>query len=244
MNLTFDPHLFTHIGLDSGSLTMLGTIVHSFSDPGEYRAVVHEGEIVRAVFNISSDKASPNAQATIDLAALVSPVGQPHPSGCPCCKDRPSAASGSHRFVVNPRGYVLFHVSRGSPGYYVHVRRTDADQNDKGYDSRVLAKGDIFTATILRPGAYSITNKLARAHGEIVVSYPQKGEKRYRPPNPLRVVAGPQALEPGRLQTQPGQGIIFEVQGPWRIEIKLEKPDDGPNPGEPRRKGWVAPTLK
>ena len=40
MNLTFDRNLFTQIGLDSASLTMLGTIVHSFPQPGEYRGVV------------------------------------------------------------------------------------------------------------------------------------------------------------------------------------------------------------
>ena len=51
MNVTFDPHLFTQIGLDSGSLTMLGTVVHSFAQPGEYRCVVHEGPDVKASFS-------------------------------------------------------------------------------------------------------------------------------------------------------------------------------------------------
>ena len=71
MNVTFDRNLFAQIGLDSGSLTMLGTIVHSFSQPGEYRGVVHEGAQVKAVFTISSDKSSANAQASIDLTSLV-----------------------------------------------------------------------------------------------------------------------------------------------------------------------------
>ena len=45
MNMTFDRNLFTQIGLDSGSLTMLGAVIHSFRKPGEYRGSVRtEGE--------------------------------------------------------------------------------------------------------------------------------------------------------------------------------------------------------
>src|SRR5262245_22565056 len=124
MNATFDPYLFTQIGLDSGSLTMLGTVVHSLSQPGEYRGVVHQGTDVKAAFSISSDKASAVAQVSIDLASLVSGPGKSHPEGCACCKDSPGD-QGSGRFAVNPRGYVLFHLSHGAGGYYVHLRRAD-----------------------------------------------------------------------------------------------------------------------
>ena len=87
MNVTFDRNLFMQIGLDSGSLTMLGTIVHSFAQPGEYRGVVHEGAQVKAVFTISSDKSSANAQASIDLASLVSGPEASHPDTAPAARD-------------------------------------------------------------------------------------------------------------------------------------------------------------
>ena len=73
MNMTFDRNLFTQIGLDSGSLTMLGTVVHSFGEPGEYRGSVRRGKEGAAVFYISVDKNSPVAQVNIDLAALTNP---------------------------------------------------------------------------------------------------------------------------------------------------------------------------
>lgn len=227
MNVTFDPHLFTQIGLDSGSLTMLGTVVHSFAQPGEYRCVVHEGPDVKAAFTVSSDKNSASAQAAVDLASLVSGPGQSHPEGCECCKDT-AGAHGPRRFVVNPRGYVLFHVSRGAGNYYVHARRMDAGEDDKGYDSRALVEGDVFTAIVLRPGTYSVVNTLTGAKAALVVNYPKPDERRYRPPAPTRVVCTQKSFEPNRLQIDPGQGVIFESRAPTRVVIKLEKADDGP----------------
>ncbi len=44
MKMTFDQNLFTQIGLDSGSLTMLGGVTHRFLEPGQYRGVVYRGK--------------------------------------------------------------------------------------------------------------------------------------------------------------------------------------------------------
>ena len=233
MNVTLDRNLFTQIGLDSASLTMLGSVVHSFSQAGDYRAVVHEGPKVLAAFAIRSDAASSNAQATIDLATLTSVPDPSHPEGCQCCA-KGAKDVGQREFVVNPRGFVLFHVSRGAGGYYVHARRADAEQEDKGYDSRSLVPGDVFTAIVLRPGSYTMTNSLTGAKGELVVTYPKPGEKRYRPGAPVRVICHEKGLEPDRVKIGPGQGVIFESRVPARIQIKLEKPDDGPKTKEPR----------
>lgn len=237
MNPTLDRNLFTQMGLDSGSLTMLGTIVHSFGHAGEYRGVVHEGPQVRAVFTISVDSNSADAQASIDLAALAGGGDTAQPQSDTCCSGPGSASEGGgpRRFTVNPRGYVLFHVSRGEGRYYVHVRRADADQKDTGYDSRTLAGGDVFTAIVLRPGNYSIVNHSTGARGELNVAYPKRGERRYQPPAPVRVVCGQKSFEPARLQTDPGQGVIFECRAPSHIQITLEKPDDGPAVTEPPR---------
>ena len=238
MNLTLDRNLFTQMGLDSGSLTMLGTVVHSFAQPGEYRGVVHDGPQVKAVFTISVDNHSADAQVSIDLASLVAGGDAAPPGDDSCCKEATPHSAEPRRFVVNPRGYALFHVSKGAGGFYVHVRRADADQKDMGYDSRALVEGDVFTAIVLRPGMYSIVNQPTGARGELTVSYPKPGDGPCQPPAPVRVVCGAKSFEPARLHTDPGQGVIFECRAPSRIQIRLEKPDDGPNPmqsGQPDR---------
>src|SRR5512139_1682841 len=127
--MPFDRNLFTQIGLDSGSLTMLGTVVHSFGEPGEYRGSVH-GEGGQAVFYVTVDKNSPVAQVNIDLATLVNPP----PPSAECCEEE----GGRNHFSVNPKGYAVFMVSQGSGGFYVHVRKAEENPQTQIYDSRNL----------------------------------------------------------------------------------------------------------
>jgi hypothetical protein len=241
LKTTLDPNLYTQIGLDSASLTMLGTIVHSLSLPGEYRGALHSGADVKAVFFITADNNSPVAQVTVDLAGLEKAQSSvPSSEGersCGCAGGSKDP-SGS-RYTVNPRGYVLFHVRSGQGGYYVHLRRIDAAENDKGYDSRTLNNGDAFTAMILRPGTYSIRNTLTKAAAEVMVHYPKVGDKPYVPPPPVRIecTAGGFDTE-GRIEVGVGQGLIFHARTDSRIEIKLDKPDDGPARTDRGRAGY------
>lgn len=231
LKTTLDPNLYTQIGLDSGSLTMLGTVVHQLGEPGEYRGALHYGPDVKGVFTITADSNSPVAQATVDLAALEkaqSGTGPEMEKDC-CGSDGPKDSAGGRRYAVNPRGYVLFHVAGGAGGYYVHLRKIDAAEKDKGYDTRTLNNGDVFTAMILRPGTYSIVNALTKARAEAVVLYPKKGDKPYQPPAPVRIECTAKGFDcQGRIELGVGQGMIFQARVPSRIEIRLEKPDDGP----------------
>lgn len=245
-----DPYLYTQIGLDSGSLTLLGSIVHRLGEPGQYRVAVHHGETVLGVCIVTAELTSPVAQVTVDLAAIAAagaattPAAPGADADCACCGGQAGSA-GTLRFTVNPKGYVLLGVGSGAGGYYVHVRRIEADPKDKGYDSRALREGDLFSAVILRPGTYSVSHAPAAARGHIVVSYPRITEKAYVPPPPVRVMCGQKSLEPSRIDVQPGQGIIFEPKAPSRIVIRLEKADDGPQGSVRRaRAGWTKPTLK
>lgn len=228
MDVTFDRHLFTQIGLDSGSLTMLGTLVHGFTEPGEYRCALHAGADVKAVFIVHADPDSGNASATVDLAALVAgAASSPAESDCGC---EGSAAKPAvvPRFVVHPRGHVIFRVGSGAGQFYVHARRTDAAAEDKGYDTRAMGEGDTFAAILLRPGAYAMTNALAKAKGEIVVDYPPLKERTYRPAAPVRVACDARGFTPASVRIGPGQGVIFEAHTASRIAITLSKADDGP----------------
>jgi hypothetical protein len=236
MNLTFDQNLFTQLGLDSGSLTMLGSVVHSFQEPGEYRGSVHKADDGQAVFYLTVDKNSPAAHVNIDLASLREYAGAAQKE---CCDDSPA-----NHFTVNPRGYVVFHVSGGSGGFSVHVRRAEEDPNEKVFNSQELGKSDIFAATIIRPGTYSVVNRLGEGRAEVVVAYPGSGKTAYRPPAPVRVQVGPRGFEPAHIELKPGQGLVFEAEAPARIMIELVKADDGP--GHDRRtppRGWSKRTL-
>jgi hypothetical protein len=230
-----DRNYFEQIGLDSGALTMLGVVVHSLKEPGEYRGTVRRGKLPEASFYISADSNSAVAQVTIDLASLIADPDDKSD----CCKEE-----DRNRFVVNPKGFVVFRVSRGSGGYNVHIRRAAEDQQTKVYTSSELEPEDVFSGIIVRPGRYSFTNRLTRAEGEIVVSYPVRGKTAYRPPAPVTVECTREGFQPSRIELQPGQGLNCQIRVPSRIKIELVEPDDGPRTERERfRRGFRSRRL-
>ncbi len=234
MAITLDRNFFTQVGLDSGSLTMLGVIVHSIGEPGEYRGVVLSGEQTAASFYVSVERECAVAQVNIDLAGLAgsAPAGAAETEGgdsdCGCGQETGGDAAG--HYTVHPKGYVVFRVSGGAGGYAVNVRKAVEDPELQPYDSRRLQPGDIFSAILIRPGRYSIRNALSDAKGEVTVSYPGSEPRNapYRPPAPETVELG-DTIEPARIALKPMQGLNFNVRSEARIVIDLEEADDGPN---------------
>ena len=243
--LTFDQNLFVQTTLDSGALTMLGGVTHCLSEPGQYRGVVFRESEDIATFYVDSDKNSPIAQANIDLAKLDPAVvaGPPRVirtvSGSCGCSSGSTVSSGiANKFVVNPKGHLVFHVSAGKGGYAVIVRKAEEDPNTGLFDTRKLLEGDIFSAAIIRPGQYSIENTLAKGAAKITVLYPKMGKTAYRPPKPITFECDSHGIEPHNAEVQPGQGIHFHFNVPSRIKVELVKPNDGPGkPLGPHRPG-------
>jgi hypothetical protein len=229
MAMTFDRNFFTQIGLDSGSLTMLGVIVHSFGEPGEYRGVVLSDEQNEATFYVSVDRSCAVAGVNIDLASLAGTGSGGKDSGADCgCGQDPAASGGAGpRYVVHPKGYAVFRVSGGAGGYAVNVRRAEEDPALQAYDTRTLQSGDIFSAILMRPGRYAVRNVLADARAEVTVAYPRVGKTAYTPPAPEVVEVG-KTIKPARVKLQPMQGLNFNLHTDTRIVIELEEADDGP----------------
>jgi hypothetical protein len=248
MKLTFDQNLFTQTALDSGSLNMLGTLVHSLSEPGQYRCAVYRGTENIASCQIVAHKDSPVAQANIDLSILdPSIIDAPSLSVAdqePRCCGGGTHGSEAAQFTVNPKGYVVFHVSSGAGGYAVTIRKAAQDPSTSIFDSRELSQGDVYSAAIIRPGTYSLENVLTKAKGQAVVAYPRMGDTAYRPPAPVEIQCSAHQITPERVDLQPGQGLNFRFDVRSRIKIELLKADDGPGkPLGPNTRGWRRATL-
>jgi hypothetical protein len=226
-------HLFTQTSVDSGSLTMLGVVIHRFPEPGEYMGVVERGAEARS-FRLRVDESSPALQANVDLATLGG--GHSHSDDCDC-KDKETGADPT--FVVNPAGYVVFYVSSGRGGYVVRVGRLERPEAAL-FNSTQLEGDDLFAVTLIRPGTYSVRNVAGAARGEIVVSYPKIGDQPHRPDEPVEVVCTEKAFRPARIRIQAAQGQLYRFRTPSRIAIELVEPDDGPK-GKPKRPGRAAP---
>jgi hypothetical protein len=228
-----DRNLFTQIGLDSGALTMLGAVVHTFGEPGEYRGTVRKEKSGKGVFYISVDKNSAVAQVDVDLAALAAGAGSSSAEGCGCgggTDAKGCTCGGGRRFTVNPRGYVVFRVGAGSGGYNVHVRKASEADTTPTFDSCKLGDGAIFSGTLLRPGKYTVSNALGAGRAEVTVSYPVRTKTAYRPPEPVHVRVTEKGFDRDVIALKPAQGMIFECAAPSRIKIDLVTPDDGPSP--------------
>ena len=211
-------HLFTHHDLDSGALTMLGPVVHQFNEPGNYRGDVFWNDQHAGRFTLCVQEACPATQVDIDLSKL------PADADCGC-----DGSAGS-AFVVRLRGYAVFHVSSALGGYAVTISST-GEKPVRVFDSRELAPGDIFAASMLRPGRYSLTNTITKAKGEIVVAYPKTGGRPSGELDPITIECGEKEFKPARIVLQTAQGQVYHIKARARLVIELVEADDGPQAG-------------
>ncbi|MDP2663616.1 MAG: hypothetical protein Q8R28_23115, partial [Dehalococcoidia bacterium] len=190
-----------------------------------------------ARFQLAVDKESAAMQVDIDLAT----VNAAPREECPC---KEGSGGGLRRYVVNPKGYVVFHVSRGPGGYAVRVARVAGEHQGKPFDSRELQEGDLFAVTLIRPGAYSVSNLSNKARGEIVVAYPKAGKAPFSPPEAISIECTEKTLRPEKIRIEAAQGQVFRFKTPSRIRIELVKGDDGPGgPRPPKIAGWRKPGV-
>jgi hypothetical protein len=244
MKAYINRQLIEQTSLDSGALTMLAAIVHNFPEPGVYHGAATRGKETSATFQLTVDEKSTAMQVNIDLATL----NEPAPEGCGCQKGE---HDDTRHFIVNPRGQAVFYVSKGPGGYAVAVNRV----NEKRvlFDSRQLTEGDLFAATLIRPGTYSVTNASTNARGEVNVAFLTPSKTAYRPPDPVTIEATQKGLvviysnkDSGalKLELQFGQGQLYRIRTPSRIQIQLTKPNDGPQQKEPQSLvSWRKPSA-
>jgi hypothetical protein len=221
------PYIFAQTGLDSGALTLLGTLVHKMTEPGEYRGTVSGPAGASAVFYLTVTKESAVNQVNIDLAALTAP---PSSGAADCGCPGGGSSGGGNVFTVGQHGYAVFHLSGGAGGHAVRLGRASAEPAAKAFDSTQLKDGDIFAASLLRPGAYKVTNTLQKGApaADLTVAYPQAGKGAYTPPSPLRVECTAQGFRPSKLELTAMQGCLFVCAAPSRIVVELVTALDPP----------------
>jgi hypothetical protein len=223
MTAPVQPYLFSQIGLDSGALTILGGIVHQFDEPGEYRGVVTGSGGDASVFLLTVDDSRAPFPVNVDLAAVAAGTAD---SACRC----PADHSSEPHFVLGRRAQLVLHVPGGPGGYYVHCSPAGAEPQRPVFDSRRLSRGDLFAATVLRPGRYSVVNALGDGGepGSMEVVYPETDGFAHKPPAPTRVACGPSGFEPSQIHLSAMQGCVFTCDTPARIRIELDEPYDPP----------------
>ena len=226
----FATQLYTQIGLDSGSLTMLGTVMHPIAEPGVYRVTALRDGAFAGEIDVLVDADSGATQLDIDLASM-GPGAVTGRSGC--CG--PATGPG----VLRAGGYLVLRVATGDGGVSATVGRIELGRNTSKatpFDSRALGPDDHFAALVLRPGRYALDDTGSGSKGSLVVSYPEVGAKAKT--TDAVVVSLAKGFAPKAVSVVPGQPVSFTGGRSSRVVITLEKPDDGPaeaRPGRSRR---------
>jgi hypothetical protein len=223
MKAYVNRHLFTQTTLDSGSLTMGLAVIHKFSETGEYFGTIHHREKKDVgSFQLTIDRECPIMQADIDLSKLYQPS-----RGESICKR--SSNENERRFILNPNGYAIFYVSNGAGRYALTVVEARREVQAKTFDSRKLIEGDMFAATMIRPGIYIVTNAYNKAKADLSVAYPKIGTVPYHPPNPILIECTKDRFEPNFIKIETAQGQLYRIRTPSRIKIELVEPKEGAN---------------
>ena len=209
--------IFSQTNLDSGSLTVLASIVHRFSEQGLHYCKIKRGNKEVGSFQILvGDEPAFPASVKIDLKLMASEF--PEPSGSEAC----------NCLNVSAGGYALFFVSSGVGGYTLEMTMPEA-RGKAVFDSQKLTGDDMFVATLLRPGAYKVTNVLTKAQAELRVTYPEIGKTK-RTAEPLKLDCSEKEISPANASVNPGQGTVFSFKVPSRIKIELSSPEDRAKP--------------
>ncbi len=205
--------IFSQVNLDSGSLTVLASVVHKLSESGVYYGKITRGENEVGRFKIVVDQTSTASSIKIDLKALDLPPSQLSLSeDCNC-------------FNLDPNGHAVFLVSTGAGGYTVEIEKSGNECGKKVFDNRELSSEDLFVATLLRPGAYRIVNVLTKVEAKLNVAYPEIGKTPRNSP-PVKVECTDKAITPSKIAVNPGQSIVFSFKVHSRVKIELVEPED------------------
>ncbi|WP_332900252.1 hypothetical protein [Haladaptatus sp. CMSO5] len=229
--LRLNKHLFTETKTDSGALTVLGTLIHRFTSPGEYLVAVSRAGKPVGQRLIVVDAQYHSMRAVIDLASIT------EGSGDTACSCEPETFD-----CIRPDGYAIFHVSRGRGGYAVTISSLTDDKGDQGdkrtkgdkrdtrtkrnksdgheFDSATLTEYDTVSVTLFRPGTYALRNELTEHEVTVEVSYPD-GE---RPGEPVRVTCTDRGFSPDGITLAPAQGLVVDIETKARVTVTLREP--------------------
>lgn len=231
MKARVNTHALQQTVVESANLAVLGMVAHPLPDEGNYQGTVYRGTAEVATFNVSVDGDFKDRQADVDLSALA-----PH-------RRRQREALKAPTYSLAPESFLLLYVSQGPGGYSVRLDKLGRGKPRRVFDTRNLRKGDLFVASLLRPGTYEMTDRSGKGKGKITVAYPVAGKKPYQPSSPETVTVTEKGFQPSKVNIGAAQGIVFNVEtDKSAIAVSLAKPDDGPRQkGERDKFRWQKP---
>ncbi|WP_458719606.1 hypothetical protein [Candidatus Nitrosocosmicus sp. R] len=231
MNIKINRFLFSQTNIDSGSLTPHSTIVCKFTDPGEYQGIMMKGSgiVSRFKLNVLAERSSNRLSSlsttnSKEVSQLSDENKQVNDTSNQINIDLSNIMS---LYTLKKGDYAVFYVSTGAGGYSIEIYRFERGSQIKTFDSKELKDGVIFSAMVIRPGTYLITNTINNAKADLIVNYPELGKMK-KILIPINLEINTKEIVPNKINIDPSQGLIFKINTLSRIRIELTKPEDRP----------------
>lgn len=193
----------------SDSLDVLGTVIHPIAI-GEYGGEVWRNKSRLAAFTLSVTKEDQPSSVQIDLEMLAGPGGS---------RSTPKFRAAS---TGKDPGFLVLHVSSGEGGFHVLLTQDGRTV----HDTRELGAGDMFAATLVRPGSYDMMAGKTR-QGRIEVTAPQaRAEFRTEFATGAVEVAA-EAFQPKAVEVEAGDSVVFTLAAPATISVAFKEPKSG-----------------
>lgn len=215
--------MFREVPIDSGSLSIMSSIIHLVREQGVYRGTVFRNETEVGKFDLkvidyteeSQADIAPPQQIDIDLTTLENLIG---------------ANGKTTSFTLRTGGHVIFYVSKGSKEYAIEIFRLGKQKEPiKVFDSRLLGDEDLFITHVMKPGSYSVRNVMGGGQAILTVEYPEH-EKLMRNMESVLIECCNGTMDPAEIKIQPLQTLMFSCTRESRINIELKMAEDRPQP--------------
>jgi hypothetical protein len=223
---TLNRVLFAGQPLDSGALAPLSTLLHRFTEAGDYEMFIRrDGYIthrspVRVVGELPEASGKPDG----DMRAMKSREGAPYQANIDlatygqiydeCAPDKALTLANG--------GILGFYVGGGSSRYTVALTRIGAEKVTVLDSAAGVPEGDFFAVTFVRPGVYSVANRLGEGRAKVEVRLPT--EKGYRPNDGVHVHVSREGFDPAGVSLLSGQSVLFQCRTPAQFTVELVEP--------------------
>ena len=216
--------LFTQIGLDSGALTQLGSVVHQVPEPGEYRGVV-----------LSTTSRSPTSPSwwrrKADLSSTSTSRHSPGRSRTTAAAVASRRGAAARRPPVAPR-----RLRRAA--YAVVVSAVTANGRGQVVSTPASSARATFRRHRARPGRYRVANTVTGAEASSTWPTRSSAGGRCSRASRVRATVGDR-FEPDDISVRASQGQAYAVESGARIVVKLVEPYDRKPRGDGPRHRWV-----
>jgi len=202
---------FSKTNFDSSTVGMLSYIAHPVAKAGHYVGSIYVGRRLLDRFRLIASEDEKNTQINIDLAGF---------------NFRDLSERGRKYYSVQTGGYAMFYDSKYDRPCRITLERVNENTKKltKVFDTQKLSKKDLFVVSLIRPGKY-VASLDSNKKLNVEVPYPDKKmfTERDNVVNPITLKLTREGFDKKDVRLLPSQGLVFQVEDPTSVKIRLEK---------------------